>query len=548
MTTAVIYTRVSTVEQGSNFSLGTQLASCVAYAAEKNYLVVDKFSDTYTGTALERPGLDALLGCLRQQHVDVLIVHDIDRLSREAGNQAILEMELAHLGVRAEYVIGRYADTPEGDLSKLIKSAIAQYENRQRVERGRRGKRGKAQAGFVLTTHLRSLYGYTYVSEPHKGALVIDAAEAAIVRQMYAWVLEGHTTYAIARMLSERGVLTRADQNALLRKRAGRAAWAPGTVQRILRDSAYRGEWQYQKTRRVKKAGGVRQVATAAEERISVAVPAIVETVVWHAVQEQLQRNRQYARRRAKRDYLLRGLIHCRCGRQWIGVYPQRLQHGYYRCSAAERHGWLDDCAVEGGVRQERLEAAVWAKVEEVLLDPARLRAEIRLQRETAGASAAAQQQRLAAIEGALVEIRRKLGMLLDQMMVKGFGADLVEDRKRLLLAQQEELTAEAQRVQAAMEAAVMAPGQEESMVAFAEQVRRKLGEATMADKRHVLETLQVRIDVVSQEEFRVTALIPIGDGTVEVERLARSAQRKERGGDDGSLLPTSSPQNSRGR
>lgn len=75
----------------------------------------------------------------------------------------------------------------------MIKSAISKYENHQRVERSRRGKQGSARSGYVIATGERAPYGYIYVSEPHKGWLVIDEEEARVVRQIYTWVDAGYT-------------------------------------------------------------------------------------------------------------------------------------------------------------------------------------------------------------------------------------------------------------------------------------------------------------------------------------------------------------------
>src|SRR5215213_3494177 len=147
---AVIYSRVSTEEQGRGYSLPTQVDSCRKYAIEKGYKVIAEFQDMHTGTELERPGLNGLYALVEKEPVNVLLVHDIDRLSREVGNQAIIEMELGNYGIRIEYVIGQYANSPEGELMKLVKSGIAQYENRQRAERSRRGRIGKAKAGNIV--------------------------------------------------------------------------------------------------------------------------------------------------------------------------------------------------------------------------------------------------------------------------------------------------------------------------------------------------------------------------------------------------------------
>lgn len=537
---ALIYTRVSTTEQGDGYSLPTQLESCRAYAVQKGYLVGDDdcYSDLHTGTELERPGLDALLAHLRRERIHVVIVHAIDRLSRVPGNQAILELEFAQVGTRIEYVIGQYANTPEGELSRLIASAIAQFENRQRVERGRRGKRGKLQAGYVLASRRGGPFGYDYISEPHKGHLVINEAEAAVVREIFAWTLAGTSSYAIARMLSERGVLTSGDYLKKGTKVAKPGAWAPTSVRVILHNPAYRGEWVYGRKRKVKRQGKIYYEPAPPEAQIAVPIPAIVDEATWYAVQEQMARNKQAAPRNAKREYLLRGLIRCTCGLTWRGLYKTNCQLGYYCCEAKQNYKWLHSCPMPY-VRGEQLEEAVWAAVERTLFDPQVLRAELAHQRERAHTDLDAQRSRLAAVEAAQAEAKRKLALLLDQALAMGFLPELIEDRKCLLLDQLRDLDADAALLRPALEAATLSPLQEEIVLAFAAKVRAGMQALTFADKRRVLELLQVRIDVIGPGQFRVTAFLPISDQPIVVPREPRRRRRKKQG----ALADTAAPQ-----
>ena len=507
---ALLYTRVSTGVQGEGYSLPTQLQGCRAYAAELGYTVLGEFEDQHTGTELDRPGINALLAFARSTPVQVVVVYDIDRLSRTAANQAILEMELAHLGIRVEYVIGRYADTSEGDLTKLIKAAIAQYENRQSAERSVRGRQGKARAGYVVLSNLRTPYGYDLVTEPHKAWLVVNEVEAAVVRQMFAWAVAGLSSYAIARDLSALGVLTRGDQRAGVVKLAAQGAWNPATVCHMLTNSVYKGEWVYFKTDQRRRNGKRTNKARPDEEHIPVSVPAIVDAATWEAAQP--QRNKQYSRRNAKRDYLLRGLVHCRCGRTWRGVHKSYLQRAYYRCPSGEYCGWLQPCTVEGGVRQERLEAAVWQAVEGKLLDADLLRNELAQLRATVTETSVAYMQRLEAIAAAVADIQRKLDILLDQLLMKGFTSTVVEDRRQLLLHQLHDLQIEEARTQAALDATTLNATQEQTVLAFAESLRSQVTDPNPALQRQVLELLQVKVEVVSQTEFRVTALIPLAE------------------------------------
>ena len=538
---AVVYARVSTTEQGKGYSLQTQAASCQAYALDRGYEILAEFSDQHTGTEIDRPGLNQLLQFVTSETVHVVIVHDLDRLSREPAYQAIIEMELASSGVKIEYVLGQYEDSPEGDLTKMIKSAIAKYENRQRVERGRRGKQGRARAGYVIATGARAPYGYRYVSEPHKGWLVIDEAEAEVVRQIYTWILEGQTCYAIARTLYEQHILTRGDLHEAVVKKAQPGAWSPSTVRRIIVSETYKGTWYYGKTRRQKVNGKVVQRKIPKSEWIAIDVPAIVDADTWQRAQEKLTVNRQQARRNTRRKYLLRGLVFCRCGRRWTGRYKNHLKRAYYRCPKTEATRWMGFCDMPGGIRQEKLEDAVWHKVTEALLNPVNLRTELSLRRTEREARLEDKQNQVTAIQEELAEVERKLGVLLDQVLVSGFPESVVQERKDVLLARRKHLLTEVKRLQPEPEPSYPSVDDEEGLIHFAEHIQDTLQYVDFDAKRRVLEMLQVRVDVVSQDTIKLSAMIPFRQESVTDLSVEQDVNSSDAHQSDGSIARISS-------
>jgi len=506
---AIIYARVSTVEQGKGYSLQTQLESCNAYAQEQNYTVVSEFTDHHTGTEIDRPGLNQLLHFVANEAVDVVIVHDLDRLSREPAYQAIIEMELTSSGVRVEYVLGQYEDSPEGDLTKMIKSAISKYENHQRVERSRRGKMGRARSGYVIATGKRAPYGYEYISEAHKGWFVIDEEEAQVVRQIYTWILEGHTCYAIARMLYERHILTRGDLHDAVVKKAQPGAWSPSTVRRIVVNETYKGTWYYGKTRRKKVNGKTVQRTIPKEEWIPVDVPAIIDADTWARAQEMLTNNKQKATRNTRRKYLLRSIVFCRCGRRWTGRYKNHLKRAYYRCPVTEKERWMCSCDMPGGIRQDKLEGAIWDKVSSALLNPENLRLELAQRRAEIDAKVEDKQSEVEAIQKELNEVERKLGLLLDEILTHDFPQSMVQKRKEVLLARRQQLLAETERIHRESHSSQPSRADEDGLVQFAERIQASLQDVDFETKRRVLELLQVRVDVISQKEVKLSALLP---------------------------------------
>ena len=236
--TALIYSRVSSDEQGRGYSITTQIEACQRYCADHGYTVVGEFTDTHTGTELDRPGINELLTTARDLKPDVVVLYDVDRLGRELIVQAILERDIAASNARVEYVLGGDTGTPDGELLKMVKGALAVFENRQRRERSLRGKRGRIEAGHPFTPTSRPPYGYDYIGGNHQGEFVVNEPEAEIVRQMYQWlIIERLSCYQIAKRLSEQGVPTRGDINPVVVKQNGYGKWSGTTIRQMLRNS-----------------------------------------------------------------------------------------------------------------------------------------------------------------------------------------------------------------------------------------------------------------------------------------------------------------------
>lgn len=508
MKSAIVYARVSTEEQGKGYSLPTQIEKSKEYAEEHGYAVLQVFQDTFTGTTLDRPALADLYEFVADNQVDVLIVYDIDRLSRDVGNQAIIEMEMQQAGIEIEYVLGGYTKTPEGELMKLIKSGIAQYENRQRIERSRRGKRGRAQAGHVSPAG-RPPFGYTYYSEPHKGWFEINEREAEVVRLIYhLLIVEGLSSYKIARRLWEQHILTRGDYSDVVFKKNGRGEWSPTTVRRIISNPVYKGIWYYGKTRRTKVNGKTKQVKLPKKEWIAVDVPAIIDEKTWETAQKCLTRNKRNSKRNTKRKYLLRSMIFCTCGRRWGGRYKTQQKLSYYRCYAHECKPWYAHCESRFSYRKEVVEQAVWEKVTSFFLEPECLQAEIAKRKEESGGDIQRRQDRLEAIEDELEDNKRKMGILLDQVLMGDFSQSLVDSRKQELRLEHDKLTTEQRRISDELEAVTMTAQREQTLLELADRVRDNLTNADFKTKRRLLELLEIRVDVIDKEHCKLSGLI----------------------------------------
>jgi site-specific DNA recombinase len=89
---AAIYARVSTERQGRQQTIDSQLAALRAWASAQGHVLAEGhvFRDEgYSGSRLDRPGLDGLRDAVRDAAVDVVAVLSPDRLARKYAYQVL---------------------------------------------------------------------------------------------------------------------------------------------------------------------------------------------------------------------------------------------------------------------------------------------------------------------------------------------------------------------------------------------------------------------------------------------------------------------------
>jgi len=106
MTTATIYARFSSDRQ-SDKSIEDQVRLCRERAVAQGWRVASVHSDyAISGALRDRPGLNALLSEVSAGGIDVVLVEDIDRLSRDQEHMAGIRKRLGFSGVALQAVWG----------------------------------------------------------------------------------------------------------------------------------------------------------------------------------------------------------------------------------------------------------------------------------------------------------------------------------------------------------------------------------------------------------------------------------------------------------
>jgi len=101
-----IYTRVSTENQETRGTIGSQLATLrTRVAAAQDDLVAEFCDDGYSGAYLDRPGLDALRDAAEARLIDAVWCLSPERLARMYAYQVIVLDELKRHGVHVLFAM-----------------------------------------------------------------------------------------------------------------------------------------------------------------------------------------------------------------------------------------------------------------------------------------------------------------------------------------------------------------------------------------------------------------------------------------------------------
>jgi site-specific DNA recombinase len=512
-----IYARVSTERQAQTQTIEQQVTRLQEYVQEHGWTLEEHQiyrDDGYSGASLNRPGLDALRDHLAQAALDVVVITAPDRLARKYVHQVLLLEELERQGCRVDFVDRPMSKDPHDQLLLQIRGAVAEYERALITDRMRRGRLTQLRAGRLLPW-TRRVYGYQLDPERPRdpSGVRLDAYEAAMVRQIFAWYLEeGASLYRVSQRLGEGGITAP----------RGRAHWTPGSVRGILQNSAYIGTTygnryqtvpaQLRRSALLPLGAGKSYRARSNEEWIPIQVPAIVTQEVFDMAQSKLSQNHQRASRNNTRNrYLVRGLISCGACHLTATGLTTATGYRYYVC-----RGRADKLrAAEGQsctarfIPADQVEDLVWEDLCAVLVEPEQV--VVALERAHGGAWHPQDlQARRDSTEQAMVGIDRQQNRLLEAYLaavldVATFGRKRQElDRQRDALQQQ--MRQLDSLVQHRVDIAQLAGSIED----FCQRVRDSLKMATFEQKRELVEFL-IDCVVVTDGDVEIRYVLPTG-------------------------------------
>lgn len=196
----LVYARVSTLteEQQDGTSVHNQIEKCSAYGARSEIpLRCTAFDQGISGTKTDRPALQFLLGLAGRG--DVLIVHSLSRLSRNASHGLEMIRSLVARGVEVVALDHKIdTSTPSGKLQLHLMMGFLEFERDQTAQRVREGMAKHRRAlGALWGTHER--FGYRWASEGGGGGLAQFEPEHSVIRSLRGMYESGMPLGACAR-------------------------------------------------------------------------------------------------------------------------------------------------------------------------------------------------------------------------------------------------------------------------------------------------------------------------------------------------------------
>jgi len=520
-----IYARVSTDDQADKgYSLPSQLDGCRQYVDQLGYSTVVEFKEDNSGAipVADRPQGKRLAEMVKFREVDAVVVHQVDRLSRDIVDLLATVRNWLRAGVEV-YALDVGKIESELDIVLVIKGWQGSDERKKIRERSMRGKRAKARTGRVVGT--RAPYGYDHIRDENGKVVNFKPLEeeAKIVQLIYQWYVYGDesgqrfSAGGIAKRLSEMRIPTPGETNSGYHRSRGSGMWHAYTVLSVIERETYAGIWRF----------GVRIGPTRnerpKEEWIEVEVPALVDRETWETAQELRGQNKLFSKRNKQHDYLLSGLIRCVCGRAMSGEYFS--DHQYYTCNwRNNHHTHLEKRTCNArSVRADAIEVDVWDSIIDLFSNLEKLEKQLRIAQQEELDALDPKLEELNAVESMIVQTEAdavEIGQALKR--VTGLVAKSLEQNMTEVNQRYDALCKRQGTLQTELSVTQLTDDAIQGVIEFAQDVFVGKENADFHVKRRNLEILNVQVVV---DNGRFTIYSSAGEISGEIRKLPKATR-----------------------
>ena len=229
------YCRVSTKYESQKSSIELQKDYYEGYIkAHPNWLFAGVYADYGSRVRIDkRTEFQKMIQKVVNGEMDCIITKSISRFSGNTVDMLQTIRLLKEKGVTVWFEKENIRSADENiELVITIHTMLAQEEIRNMSENIQWGFKRRFEQGITLNNY-KYFYGYDVIN----GELVINEQQAAVVRDIYEWYLQGMSLGQIEKRLEEKKIKTE----------SGKDVWSKSVIQEMLCNEKYMGDCMLQK-------------------------------------------------------------------------------------------------------------------------------------------------------------------------------------------------------------------------------------------------------------------------------------------------------------
>ena len=341
-------------------SIDAQIRAIEEYADKNDIKIVNKFIDrAKSATSDKRPAFQEMIKYCEADNtgISMVIVHKLDRFSRDKYDSAMYKQKLKVNGIRVVSVLENLDNSPESLILESVIEGMAQYYSANLAREVAKGQ--KENALKALHNGGDAPLGYDVAFDK---TYLVNEEEAQAVKIIFDMYVNGYSYSNIIDKLNDLGYKT---------KRGNK--FGKNSLHGILSNEKYTGVYVFNKTQRKGvngKRNGHKQKSDDEIIKVEGGMPQIIDREVFLQAQEMMQKRKKApGSHKATTLYLLTGLI--RCGECGHAMQGNRRKDKYgndyisYRCGCRKQKR---DCKNKE-IKRDYLEEFVLTELEKHVLN-----------------------------------------------------------------------------------------------------------------------------------------------------------------------------------
>lgn len=335
-----LYLRLSLEDEGEKDESNSisnqrkQIYEYIHHDSELSRYEAMEFSDDgYSGTNMNRPGMQKLLKEVKANNIQCIIVKDMSRFSRDYIEMGTyLNQIFPFMGIRFIAINDHY-DSREHhgstiEIDTAFQTLLYDLYSKDVSVKVKASFENKCANGEYVFGQVP--FGYEKSKEV-KNTVIVNEKEAEIVRYIFSLAVQGKTSTQIARQLYEENVPTITQmRNPKKKYTDGKVhSWSENAIRKILNNRFYLGEMAYGKT--VRKSVGSQNGIAVPKEDWKV-IRDHHEALISEEIYEQVSSFKLgYSTKRNREKHPLTGKLYCGgCGYS-LNYKPLRGKNRYRR-------------------------------------------------------------------------------------------------------------------------------------------------------------------------------------------------------------------------